>query len=76
MKSEYAMLAVANNADFQLKYIYHDEFNNTENIEALDLTKLEVHDFQVGRKTIIISYVQHEKKQAFSKCATILLQNL
>ena len=65
MKSEYAMLAVANNDDFKLKYVYHDEFNNTENTEALDLTKLEVHDFQVGDKPLLYHMYNMKKNKHF-----------
>jgi hypothetical protein len=50
-ESKYVMMALAQNPDFTVKYVYHEEFHN-ETLETINIKELSIYEFVTDKKPL------------------------
>jgi hypothetical protein len=48
---KYAMMALSQNPDFNVKYVYHEEFHN-ETLEPINFNESSIHEFVTDKKPL------------------------
>ena len=53
---KYAMMALTQNPEFTVKYVYHEEFHN-ETLEPININESSIHEFVTDKTRCVIMFI-------------------